>query len=286
MLFKQYRFEVFTTPCELLLFTSSDKDADEAYNAIYSNAKRLEQTYSYYSEHSQLYGINHRDSNRCTISDEFHNLIQLSLFYTKITKGNFDIALAGTMKASCTSSDYSEYLNSIDRCRPYASSEHILLEENQILFSNEITQLDLGGLVKEYAVDQSVLILQNMGIQSALVNFGGDLAAFGDYHGEAWKIGIEDPLDFSKNIMQVDLINSSLCTSGHSKRFTQIESKIISHVHAPDNKKETETLQVTIIAPTTVDAGVWSTAYLADSTLELPAHITLVNRLALLKRSD
>jgi len=32
-------------------------------------------------------------------------------------------------------------------------------------------------LVKEYAVDESILMLKNAGASSALVNFGGDLAA-------------------------------------------------------------------------------------------------------------
>lgn len=276
MLLKKYTFEVFTTPCELLFFASSDTYADEVFNIIFSNAKRLEHTYSYYLDTSELYQINHRISNTCPISDELSSLIQLSLFYSDITYGTFDIALAGTMKPASNASTYDEYSEKIEYYQPYASCKHIRLEENTIYFSNDITQIDLGGLVKEYAVDQSVQILQALGIESALVNFGGDLSAFGMYYDKPWRIGIEHPFDPTQYIAEVDIVNSSLCTSGHSKRFRQIDSKIVSHVNAPDNTKEAQSIQVSILAPTTIDAGIWSTALLANPDLVLPDHVSLI----------
>jgi thiamine biosynthesis lipoprotein len=50
--------------------------------------------------------------------------------------------------------------------------------------------LDLGGIAKGYAVDQAVAILRAHGVQSALVNAGGDLRAFGD---RTWPIDIRHP---------------------------------------------------------------------------------------------
>ena len=117
----------------------------------------------------------------------------MALFYNKVTCGIFDIALSGTLKASLNSSSLEEYQQHRNELLPFASCEHISLEGNCLSFSNAFTKMDLGGLVKEYAVDQAVLQLQNLGIKSALINFGGDIAAYGTCHGNPWKIGIQNP---------------------------------------------------------------------------------------------
>lgn len=159
---------------------------------------------------------------------------------------------------------------------PYASSEHINLVENQLTFSNDFTKIDFGGLVKEYAVDQAVLILQNIGISSALVNFGGDMAAYGTCHENPWKIGIQNPATPDDNVLDVELNNCSICTSGHSKRYATIENEHITHIIS-SSQNCTNVTQVSVIAPTTVDAGVWSTALLIDQNLILHDHIQLLH---------
>lgn len=87
-----------------------------------------------------------------------------------------------------------------------------------------------------------------------------------------WKIGIQDPENFDCNLMEVELNDASLCTSGHSKRYAMFEDEKISHVIASKECSKHYS-QVSIIAPTTVDAGVWSTALLSNPHIVLPEHI-------------
>lgn len=271
-----YQFEAFTTPCELHIEASSNASADDAAQAIISSAKQLEHRYGFFQDTSELYAINHRTDNSFLISDEFVALLQIALFYTKVTQGVFDIALSGTLKASFKAPSLEEYQQVRNTLLPFASSEHISLTGNRLTFFNDYTKIDFGGLVKEYAVDQAVLQLQAFGITSALVNFGGDIAAFGTCHDKPWKIGIQDPDSPDSNIMEVELTNCSLCTSGHSKRFTTIENEPMSHVISA-KQSDKKHIQISIIAPTTVDAGVWSTALLINPNLKPPAHIQLVH---------
>lgn len=240
-----YRFESFTTHCELHIDAENKLFADYAAHLIQTETKRLEQKYSFFSNTSQLYKTNHRDTNRVTIDDEFSSLIQLALFYYEKTLGAFDVTLNGT----------------------------IGLEENTLIFSNNDAKIDFGGLVKEYAVDSAIAILKECTITSALVNFGGDLAVIGTYEGKPWKIGIEDPKDITKTIAAVEMDNNSLCSSGHTKRYKKIDNKKVSHIVI---KEENDFQQISIIAPTTVDAGVWSTALLSKPSLILPPHIKII----------
>lgn len=273
-----YQFEAFTTPCELHIEASSNASADDAAQAIIAYTKQLEYRYGFFQETSEVYAVNHRSDNNLIISDEFAGLMQMALFYQKVTQGVFDIALAGTLKASFKAPTLEEYQRLRKTLLPFASCEQISLAGNRLLFANDYTKIDLGGLVKEYAVDQAVLQLQAFGITSALVNFGGDISAFGTCHNKPWKIGVQDPDVANSNIIEVELNNRSLCTSGHHKRFTTIENETISHIISAKlcSKKHT---QISIIAPTTVDAGIWSTALLINPILIPPAHIQLLHTL-------
>lgn len=271
-----YQFEAFTTPCELHIEASSNTSADDVAQVIIDHAKQLEHRYGFFRETSELYAVNHRTDNSLIISDEFVVLLQIALFYTKVTQGVFDIALSGTLKASFKAPSLEEYQQLRNTLLLFASSEHISLAGNRLTFSNDYTKIDFGGLVKEYAVDQAVLQLQAFGITSALVNFGGDIAAFGTCHDKPWKVGIQNPDSQDTNIMEVELNNRSLCTSGHSKRFTTIENETISHIISAKHYDKNHT-QVSIIAPTTVDAGIWSTALLINPNLTPPAHVQLLH---------
>jgi FAD:protein FMN transferase len=271
----RYQFEAFTSPCELHIDAPSQSVADTFSKAVFENAKRLERLYSFFKSDSEIYALNERTSDTHILSNELSGLIGLALFYTDATQGVFDIATAGTLKHLSKLSTLIEYQNQKKQLTPFASSFHLILEGNQLTFTNPYTKIDFGGLVKEYAVDQSIFILQSLGVSSALVNFGGDIAAIGKCENFSWRIGIQDPEDEENNLMEVDLEDVSLCTSGHSKRFTQIESEKISHIISSKENCE-GTSQVSIIAPTTVDAGVWSTALLINPMLNIPEHIKVV----------
>lgn len=275
----RFRFEAFTAPCELHIDGFSLSLIETSVQAVFENAKRLERLYSFFRSDSEVYALNERKSNDIILSDELSGLIRLALFYSDATAGAFDIAAAGTLKFLSKLSTMSDYHHYKERLVPFASSDYLFLEGNRLHFANEHTKIDLGGLVKEYAVDQSIFLLQSAGVESALVNFGGDIAAIGLCEDFSWRIGIQDPNDEGKSLMEVDLDNVSLCSSGHSKRYTQIGSEKISHiVTSSDNAKRYS--QVSIIAPTTVDAGVWSTALLINPTLCVPEHIKVVSTYA------
>lgn len=54
--------------------------------------------------------------------------------------------------------------------------------------------VDPTGLVKGWAVERALAVLRSAGIQAALINGGGDLAAFGGpAPGQAWRIGVRHP---------------------------------------------------------------------------------------------
>ncbi|HUZ35333.1 MAG TPA: FAD:protein FMN transferase [Streptosporangiaceae bacterium] len=77
---------------------------------------------------------------------------------------------------------------------------------------------DPTGLVKGWAVDRALAILRESGMAGAMVNGGGDLAAFGfPAPGQRWRVGIRHPwcADALAGIIEV---GAAVATSGSYER--------------------------------------------------------------------
>ncbi len=116
-------------------------------------------------------------------------------------------------------------------------------------------QLDLGGIGKEYAVDQVFALAQRHGITDLLIDFGRDLRVCGrPPEGGDWRLGLEHPQQPDACWGGVALTNAALCCSGDYRRGRHLVDPrtgrpAVNGVHA-----------VWAIAPTCTEAGILTTA--------------------------
>jgi thiamine biosynthesis lipoprotein len=73
--------------------------------------------------------------------------------------------------------------------------------------------IDLSGIAKGFAVDRAAETLRASGVDSGIVNAGGDLAVFGP---EAREIAVRDPDDPSRIAATVTLRDAALASSGRA----------------------------------------------------------------------
>jgi thiamine biosynthesis lipoprotein len=113
-------------------------------------------------------------------------------------------------------------------------------------------RLDLGGIAKGYAVDQALKCLGRLGIASALVSGGGDMAVSGPPPGKkGWRIELP-PLDASNAppARFVVLARAGLSTSGDLFQRLEINGLRYSHIIDPRTGVGlTDHSLVTVIAP-------------------------------------
>ena len=94
-----------------------------------------------------------------------------------------------------------------------------LLADNHVRFLHPSVLIDLGGIAKGFAVDRAIEVLRARGVRSAMVNAGGDLAAFGP---EARVIHIRDPRSPDRLMCQIEVSNRALASS--ARRFDPFRS--------------------------------------------------------------
>lgn len=265
-----YRFTVFHTPCELQLFAPTKTDTDRAAHAILKRAKSLEKRYNFFDSDSYLNRVINRRSGESVLLDaESAEIFAKVREYSEQGGHRFDITL-GTLKG-CHDLPT---LDAIRRCKeeksPFCGPEHWRISKKRLSVDNPHTLFDLGGVIKEYAVDEAAKILRRNKIAAGVVNFGGDLYVHGRHpEGRAFEIGIKDPRNPSRHILTVALEDSALTTSAHYERNRVVEGTVVSHILTKEESRST--LQsATVIAPSALFCGIVTTAMMADETLQFP----------------
>lgn len=274
MLYK-YKFNIMTTQCELQIYCTQHSLANSCAEDILKEAKRLEIKYNYFNKTSYLSKINQRDENR--LDNETKQIFQRSKGYYKSTQGIFDITTA-TIKECLNLKMLNEYYETKNKLMPYVGCEHFKINKNKIYFDNDFTKIDLGGFVKEYAVDRAVGILNKNKIKSALVNFGGDLYVLGKKpNNTRFQIGIKNPINLNENLFIVELENQALTTSASYERNVKIEDIELSHIIS---KKEFQKniLSATVVANSCVESGIYSTVLMLDENIQTKNKTFLVDK--------
>ena len=268
-----YKFEAMTTPCEVLIASERKERADEIAQAILQEAKRLEKKYSYYRPDSLLSALNARTTQQLDM--ETRTLLQRAIGYYRRTGGVFDITVATLKDLYTPQRDLMQLEREREKLQAYVGCGHLQIKRDRLYFDNPFTKIDLGGFVKEYAVDQAVRIARKAKLQSVLVNFGGDIYALGRRSdGEKFRVGIKDPANPETYAAYVEIEDEALATSASYARFVTIGGERFSHIIGADGGESPAS--VTVIAANCVESGVYSTAMMIDPTL------TTTNRVILL----
>jgi thiamine biosynthesis lipoprotein len=122
-------------------------------------------------------------------------------------------------------------------------------------------EIDLGGIGKEYAVDRAGARAREIWPR-CLLNFGGDLLAFGagiDHNG--WTVGIEGLTATGLPAARISLALGALATSGDARRFLLKAGKRYGHILDPRTGWPVEHAprSVTVAAPSCTHAGMLAT---------------------------
>ena len=254
---------------------------NEAIDAAFEEAHRLDALLSNYRPASEWSRINRQAAARpVAVSSELFRLLSDCIEYSRLSEGTFDVTVGPLMRAWGFSGG-SRHVPSPDRIR--AALElvgylHVQLDARKrtVRFDRPGVEIDPGGVGKGYAVDRMVQILRARGFRTALVAASGSsIFGLGNPPDEprGWPISIADPWDHRNNAAQVFLKDLSLSTSGSYEKSFRIGGHRYSHIMDPRSGVPAESaVQVTVIAPRTLDSEVWAKPYFIQGRAWTAAH--------------
>jgi thiamine biosynthesis lipoprotein len=240
--------------------------AQEAFDELH----KLDQMLSNYISGSELSRVNdHAADGPLRVSQEFFDLLNECVHYSRDSEGTFDITVGPLMKVWGFYKDSGHLANpaEIRAALTELGYQNVELDAANLTvrFRKHGMNLDPGGVGKGYAVDRIVAILRKAGICSGLVSAGGSsIYAIGapPSDSKGWRIRIRDPRTGNKTASEAYLKNTSISTSGSSEKFFWAERKRYSHIMDPRTGYPAEgMLSVSVIAPKTLDSEIWAKPY-------------------------
>ena len=112
-------------------------------------------------------------------------------------------------------------------------------------------KIGFGAIGKGYAADRVKALLQGAGVAAGLINASGDMQAWGTQaNGQAWSVGIINPLNKQKVFSWFDLKDRAVVTSGDYERFVILDGKRHGHIIDPRTAKPAKgIISATVFAP-------------------------------------
>jgi len=253
---------IMGTNVSVTLWLDDDQKGEQAVRAVMDEMRRIDQTYSPFIETSELYRVNQLAPKASAekplkISAEMTEILDKSLYYSRLSDGVFDITFASLGRYY----DYRKKLKPSEKQQeellPLINYRFIHLdkEANTVWFEHPGVYIDLGGIAKGYAVDKATEILQNQfGVTRAHVTAGGDSRVIGDKFGRPWLVGIKNPRAETVAVT-LPLVNVSLSTSGDYERyFIDQNGERVHHILNPRTGKSAHGINsVTVLGPAGFD---------------------------------
>lgn len=179
-----------------------------------------------------------------TITERFADLLQKSLYISQYTQNCFDCRVGRLVQAWGFSFKQREELSqsTLDSLIHFANGNIGIDTTNSgvLLLHKQYpeTELDFNAIAQGYSVDMIAHMFDSLGIESYLINVGGEVIAKGTKSdGSAWSVGIEKPADTPYSSQEVEvaiqLNNMSVVTSGNYRKYYEKDGVRYSHTIDP-----------------------------------------------------
>jgi thiamine biosynthesis lipoprotein len=251
------------------LYGADKKQLASVADAAFDEARRVDELLSNYISSSELSRLNRKASDGpMEVSEELFTLLERCVRYSSASEGGFDPTVGRLMKTWGFYRGEGAIPSRLSIWWTLRSVGYAALELNSkahtVEFLRSGLQLDPGGFGKGYAVERVVELLREQGIAAAMVSSGSStLYGLGSPPDEprGWKADIRDPLDKDRIVATEYLLDSSLSTSGSYERSFTVDGVVYSHIMDPrTGMPATGTVAVSVVAPSSLDSEVWSTA--------------------------
>ena len=216
-------------------------NGETAVGLAQEEVERIDNMLSTGIEGSEIQTLNSKGHG--SVSKETGKLIQRSLKLYKETGGVFDIAVYPIMKAwGFTDKNYrvpsDEELRSLIALDDAAD---VAISENNdggydVSFGKDDMAIDLGGIAKGYTSAQIMKVYKENGVESGLVNLGGNVQVLGTKpDGKKWRVAVQNPNNSDENdyLGVLEAEDIAVITSGAYERNFTKDGKFYHHIIDP-----------------------------------------------------
>ena len=192
--------------------------AHSAIDAAFARLEEISRKFNHLDSTSPVYAFNTR--NAPLTDTEVVAVVRASVSVSEASGGAFDITVEPLVRLWGFYGDHPAVPEQrrIDSCLKLVGYRNLVVEPSRVTKRNPAIRIDLGGIAKGYGLAEAARVLRQAGVDSALIDLGGDVCAIGRKGNRQWKVGIRDPRGDGV-IAVVALQNMAAVTSGDYERY-------------------------------------------------------------------
>lgn len=256
------------TVSQITLYDVGDEQLLNECFAIINYYENLLSSNEQKAETSEIYKLNNSNGEVVTLSDDVLECFTYGYEYSKNSYDTFDITIGQLTSLwnfeEATKAPRDEDIKEAVKTVDY---NNIVLNGNDVYLTNPDTKIDLGAIAKGFIADKVAMYLRSQGVESAIINLGGNVYALGhkdNETGQKFKVAIRKPVAYSQEqIGYVEVSDMSIVSSGDYEQFFVDEETGKTYSHILDKSTgypmETDIAQVSIFSEKSVDGDGLST---------------------------
>lgn len=229
--------------------TAYSGNGSKAVNESIAAIKELESLWSVNDKTSDIYRVN-TSSAAVKVDSETAELLSFALEMYRDTNGVLDITLYPVLREwGFTTGNYTvPSADIISEKLKHVGADKVRLNNNTVS-TPEGVMVDFGSVAKGKTGDRIAEIMRENGVDSALMDLGGNIQAVGrKTNGNKWKVGLKNP--YSEDYFAVlEIEDCAVITSGGYERYFEQDGETYWHILDPKTGRPAKNglISVTII---------------------------------------
>ncbi len=228
--------ETMGTTYHIKIILPSEKSLPEGLATnIHSILTTIDKMMTTYKDDSELMQFNNYQGDLpFPVSEEMREVFEIAMDVSEQTNGAFDITVYPLVElwgfagkeVSGPPPD-----GEIKKTLQHIGYRKIKITNDGIIKEDKGTKCDLSAVAKGYAVDKVCDLLNGQGINSYMVEVGGEVKTKGEkLPGVLWTVGIEYPEPITRKVFRsVKVKDIAMATSGNYRNYFVWDGKKFSH---------------------------------------------------------
>jgi thiamine biosynthesis lipoprotein len=240
-----------------------------ALEAVFAEVRRLETVLSSWTAESEIGRLNGGAPGApVRVSGELWELLREAAEWSERTSGAFDPGIGPLVDAWALRGEGRRPTpERLEMAREASGIGRwsIATGVPEVTRPDTVAWLDTGGFGKGAALRSAAAVLRDLGIESAYLDFGGQVLAIGRAPGgtPGWEIRVAHPARRTEPVAKLRLMEGSVASSSQSERFVEAGGERFGHVLDPRTGRPVPGgRSATVVAEDPMVADIVSTALL------------------------
>ena len=244
----------------IMMLTAYGENGEAALADAESVIYGLEEDLDPENPWGSVYNMNLRAGEYVSVSDDCISIMLTTLGHWNASGGALDPALYPIILAwgFTTGEHRVPPQTEINGLLADKNTEGILVdEEGEKIYIPAGTKVSLGAVGKGYTAQKALEVMEEAGVESAIVSLGGNVQTLGDTkpNGDKWQVAVTDPHDTGSYVGILSIGEAAVVTSGGYQRYFEQDGVTYIHIIDPATgyPVDNDLLSVTVV---TKDGGV------------------------------